>query len=95
MNEKDVYLLGLLALAYFFVDGRADPAPVARRLPAHAAAPAWGPAQPGVVPAGVCPRGIGHPVLHRKHDDAVWCLVCDEAFYPQGAIFASVTGEAA
>lgn len=109
MNQKDPWILGLLVLAYLCLDSispprsmtddaqtpaprpadedsldssRLLPVPVARALPVK------------VTPSDVCPRNPLHRVALRA-DGAMWCRGCDEAFYPQFAIWNSVGGAVA
>jgi hypothetical protein len=58
------------------------PVPVTRALPAR------------VVRREVCPRDPLHPVALRA-DGAMWCRGCDEAFYPQAAIWSAIMTAAA
>lgn len=74
MNSKDLCFLGLLALAYLYLDsGPAGEQPVRRLSVADDAGSA--PGDP------VCPRDAAHPVSHRG-DGALWCRGCDEGFFP-------------
>ena len=107
MNEKDGWFLGLLALAFLFLEAasatsmsedartpspapgedpadrsRLLPVPVSRALPVK------------VVPPEVCPRNALHAIALRA-DGAMWCRGCDEAFYPQVAIWNTVMSAAA
>lgn len=81
MSQKDVYFLGLLALAYVYLDRsgsrtlppsprRSLPVPVRRLLPVP------------VHPRPGCPKVSAHPVALRP-DGAVWCRGCDQAFFPR------------
>jgi hypothetical protein len=47
-----------------------------------------------VVPRGACPRDLTHRVSLRA-DGAMWCLACDEAFYPHDAVLGEMMGLAA
>lgn len=84
MNHRDVWFVGLLALAYLYVDASAPPtrrdAPARQRpLPPEAENPVEEPrAWPAVES---CPRDLSH-VISLRGDGAKWCLACDEAFYP-------------
>ena len=109
MKQKDTWFLGLLALAFLYLDALAAngamrddartpapspsddesadrsrllPVPVARALPAP------------VAERDVCPRNRVHPVALRA-DGAMWCRGCDEAFYPQVAIWNAIMTAAA
>lgn len=93
MNQKDLCFLGLLALAYLYLDATSEQAvPTDRRL-------AGGDEPASVSPAGgtarvryaalvalepTCPRDAEHLVSHRK-DGAMWCRGCDRAYYPSVA----------
>jgi hypothetical protein len=102
MTEKDGWFLGLLAVAFLVLEAasttpmsddartpspapgedpadrsRLLPVPVSRALPVR------------VIPRDVCPRNPLHAVALRA-DGAMWCRGCDEAFYPQAAIWTSV-----
>jgi hypothetical protein len=98
MNRKDLWVMGLLALAYLYLDAQpeavATAAPVepARPLPVLARARTLLPAH--VVPRGVCPRNLMHRVSLRG-DGALWCHACDEGFFPEGTILRALTGLAA
>jgi hypothetical protein len=84
MNHRDVWFVGLLALAYLYLDAAA---PAARRTSGVLAQPLRPlpdeiPVEPFGFPAiDGCPRDDSHPVS-RRDDGAKWCLRCDEAFYP-------------
>lgn len=84
MNRRDIWLVGLLALAYIYLDSAT---PTSRRTAAPAS---W--ARPPADEDGAidsvafddpdaCPRDLSHPVSLRA-DGAKWCLTCDEGFYP-------------
>lgn len=84
MNHRDVWFVGLLALAYLYLDATG---PAYRRatgaqqatLPSGEDSSAG---EPFVLPiADACPRDLSHPIRLRD-DGAKWCLSCDEAFYP-------------
>ena len=94
MSQKDGWFVGLLAMIYLYLDSSFAPRPVteearhvtpaernsvgsSRFLPVRA------------IPRGVCPRNHLHPVTLRG-DGAMWCRGCDEAFYPQAAIWGSL-----
>jgi len=78
MNPRDVWFVGLLALAYLYFDSTAS----GRRASAGArVTPLPVPPQRSYGPAPICPRDEGHPVSLRR-DGVKWCLACDEAFYP-------------
>jgi hypothetical protein len=84
MNHRDVWFVGLLALAYLYLDAAA---PAARRSFAALPQPPLPLSDDAAVdPSGFpavdgCPRDDSHPVS-RREDGAKWCLSCDEAFYP-------------
>lgn len=80
MNQKDLYFLGLLALAYAYLD----------RSGARTLAPASRRALPGPIRRGLpaplhvrpeCPKVASHPVALRS-DGAVCCRACDQGFFP-------------
>jgi hypothetical protein len=84
MNSRDLCFLGLLALAYLYLDARgaqAAPHPHSRpHSPEQEPTDLWRATLPArVEPA--CPRQGAHPVS-RRADGAVWCHHCDEGFYP-------------
>jgi hypothetical protein len=101
MSQKDGWFLGLLALAYLYVDS--SPAPRAMSDDAFTPAP---PSSEEAVPVGsrllpvrvipgdVCPRNAQHTVALRP-DGAMWCRGCDEAFYPHATIWPTLTSAAA
>lgn len=74
MSHRDFCLLGLFALAVVALDTLAVPRPRAAEPRRQVAPP----------PAEGCPRDRGHRSAGRA-DGAVWCLHCDEAFYPRAA----------
>ena len=79
MNQRDVWFVGLLALAYLYLDAAA---PTARRQgaePTASDAPQTGDA------ADACPRDGSHSISLRD-DGAMWCLACDEGFFPAGLV---------
>lgn len=96
MDHKDLCFLGLIALAYVYLEARLEesleaPAPAPAPLrPELAATPATATGADlffGVSPAPVdpgCPRFADHPIS-RRADGAIWCRGCDEAFYPSTA----------
>jgi hypothetical protein len=100
MNQKDTWFLGLLALAYLYLDSLSTPPQMSDDAPPPASLPADESLDPSrllpvpvaralpakVVPRDVCPRNQLHAVALRA-DGAMWCRGCDEAFYPQGAIW--------
>ncbi|HET8656179.1 MAG TPA: hypothetical protein VFL93_11735 [Longimicrobiaceae bacterium] len=95
MSRNDLWFMGLFALAYLYLDS----APAA--LPAGESEPAprrplalLPPPRPIVVPRGACPRDLTHRVSLRA-DGAMWCLACDEAFYPHDAVLGEMMGLAA
>lgn len=84
MNHRDVWFVGLLALAYLYLDAAAP----AGRRDTMASGPIFSPRtrHPARDDLGysfmeACPRDISHTVSLRA-DGAKWCLACDEAFYP-------------
>lgn len=88
MNHRDVWFVGLLALAYLYLDASA---PAARRE-ALVPDPPLPPLRddPGeeilpFTPDVTCPRDLTHTIRVRG-DGAKWCLTCDEAFYPVGMV---------
>ena len=92
MNQKDVYFLGLLALAYVYLDrtGSRTLAPASRRplpVPIRRALPV------PVRPRAACPKVAAHPVAQRW-DGALWCRGCDQAFFPRVAEWDRVLGAA-
>ena len=81
MNHRDLWFVGLLTLAYIYLDGiatgatrRAAPAPL-EALPDEPPAPDAGPV------TDACPRDLAHPISLRG-DGAMWCRACDEGFFP-------------
>ena len=109
MNQKDTWFLGLLALAFLYLDALATPGEMSDDTPTPAPLPAEdeprdrsrllpGPvtrALPAkVVPRDVCPRNQLHAVALRA-DGAMWCRGCDEAFYPQVTIWNAIMTAAA
>ncbi len=96
MNPRDTWLIGLLALAYLYLDSTVTPRPMSDS--AFRPGPPPGNDESGdrsrLLPArvaarDVCPRNQGHRVSLRG-DGAMWCRDCDEAFYPQGMIWESI-----
>lgn len=87
MNHRDVWFVGLLALVYLYIDGSAPTA-----QPVDVAQPQSIPPLPNE-PAPVlfapvtdaCPRDLSHQISLRK-DGAMWCLGCDEGFFPAGIV---------
>jgi hypothetical protein len=110
MNQKDGWFLGLLALAFLYLDSSLAPRAMSDdarpnlSVPSDDESPAGSrllpvPVTPGalpaLVPAGdVCPRNRGHAVALRA-DGAMWCRGCDEAFYPHADIWNAITSAAA
>lgn len=79
MNHRDLWFVGLLALAYLYLDAGTPQG----RSSAPRLAP---PSDPeGLTGPDGCPRDLSHPV-RRRGDGAKWCLSCDEAFYPLAII---------
>lgn len=78
MNPRDVWFVGLLALAYLYFDSTA---PERRASAGAKVTPLPVPQRAPVGPMPVCPRDDAHPVSLRR-DGVKWCLACDEAFYP-------------
>ena len=104
MNQKDGLFLGLLALAYLFLDATSTPRPMSDEPHSPVPSPSQGePREPSRllpvpvaralpvkrVPRDVCPRNPLHAVALRA-DGAMWCRGCDEAFYPQVTIWDSI-----
>ena len=103
MNQKDGLFLGLLALAYLYVDATSTPRPMSDDVGTPPSSPSEEPADhsrllpvPLVralpvkrVERDVCPRNPSHAVALRA-DGAMWCRGCDEAFYPQVTIWDSI-----
>ncbi|HEX6927235.1 MAG TPA: hypothetical protein VF167_17555 [Longimicrobiaceae bacterium] len=84
MNHRDVWFVGLLALAYLYLDA-ASLAPRREALArgrAFLPPPEEAPEPSGFALSETCPRDLTHPVKLRPADGAKWCLVCDEGFYP-------------
>jgi hypothetical protein len=97
MRPKDVWFLGLAALVILsLASPPTDRAMSEDDLSLRPLPPEADPSRSGeasrrllparVVPRAVCPRDALHPVTHRA-DGAIWCRGCDEAFYPQLAIW--------
>lgn len=86
MDHRDVWFVGLLALAYLVVDASM---PSRSRVPSRdAAAPGRAEAETRSLRQAVrdaCPRDLRHSISLRR-DGAMWCLSCDEAFYPAGLV---------
>jgi hypothetical protein len=87
MNHRDVWFVGLLALAYLYLDAAA---PATRRQGATRAAggdPRVDDAADaiGVFATEGCPRDGSHSISLRA-DGAMWCLACDEGFFPAGLV---------
>ena len=103
MNSKDGLFLGLLALAYLYVDATSTPRPMSDDPRTPAPSPSEEPVDSSrllpvpvpralpvkLVPRDVCPRNQLHAVALRP-DGAMWCRGCDEAFYPQVTIWDSI-----
>ena len=92
MNHKDLCFLGLIALAYVYLDARieetrAPQAPVPAPLP-YGGIPGTSivlrPTRAVVPREAGCPRDDAHPIT-RRADGAIWCRGCDEAYYPSTA----------
>ena len=89
MNHRDVWFVGLLALAYLYLDAavpalrRGSLARQPRFEPLREADKAEEPVAFDVVDA--CPRDLSHAILMRG-DGAKWCLSCDEAFFPAALV---------
>lgn len=84
MNHRDIWFVGLLALAYLYLDASAPEARRAALAPPQDAPPLD--PEPSEEPVGyayadACPRDPAHAVSLRG-DGAKWCLTCDEGFYP-------------
>jgi hypothetical protein len=109
MSQKDGWFLGLLALAYLYIDATSRRRPMRddARIPASSRAddelrdpsrflpvPVVRSLPVKVTPRDVCPRNHLHPVALRP-DGAMWCRGCDEAFYPQVTIWDAITSAAA
>src|SRR5688500_10542342 len=104
MNQKDGLFLGLLALAYLYVDATSTPRPMSDDVRTPPSSPSEEPADRSrLLPVPLvralpvksvardgCPRNPSHAVALRA-DGAMWCRGCDEAFYPQVTICDSIT----
>lgn len=101
MTQNDAWFLGLLALAYLYLDSTPAPRPMSDNdfVP--------GPVPTDDEPVEVerllpvhlverdaCPRNHLHVVAVRP-DGAMWCRGCDEAFYPQVVVWQSLAPVAA
>lgn len=95
MNHKDVWLLGLFAFAFAYLEAAyARPPAEAEEDEARAPAeelPVFPVASRGVVPRSACPRDLAHRVSLRG-DGAMWCMSCDEGFFPQRFIWGTLMG---
>jgi hypothetical protein len=89
MNRKDVWFLGLFAVAYLYLDRLPPIAAEPERAPRPEAPQRRSMALVRVAPHAACPRDLGHPINLRA-DGALWCHSCDEAFYPGPALWESV-----
>jgi hypothetical protein len=89
MSRKDVWFLGLFAMAYLYLDKLPGAAPEVERRPVGTAPPRRSVALVKLTPHAACPRDLGHPINLRA-DGALWCHSCDEAFYPHVALWESV-----
>ena len=105
MNQKDGLFLGLLALAYLYLDATSTPRPMSEDVRSPVPSPSEDEPRDGPsrllpvplvralpvksVPRDQCPRNPLHPVALRP-DGAMWCRGCDEAFYPQVTIWDSI-----
>jgi hypothetical protein len=84
MKERDVWLVGLLALTYLYLDAAAPRGRIRVQAPAGSSLP---PEEPTALPSlpdfarDACPRDAAHSVSLRP-DGAMWCLACDEGFFP-------------
>lgn len=87
MTRTDACFLGLFAMAYLYLDRTPPAGPAARPLPVVRRSRSM--ALVRVTPHAACPRDLDHPINLRS-DGALWCHACDEAFYPQVALWASV-----
>src|SRR5687768_17603373 len=109
MNQKDGLFLGLLALAYLYVDATSTPRPMSDDVCSPVPTPSEDEPREAsrllpvplvralpvkLVPRDVCPRNPLHAVALRA-DGAMWCRGCDEAFYPQVTIWDSIMAVAA
>ena len=108
MNEKDGWFVGLLALAFLYLDAATTP----RTMSDDARTPSSSPADESSdrsrllpVPVAralpvklaardVCPRNELQSVSLRA-DGAMWCRGCDEAFYPEVTIWNAIMNAAA
>ena len=96
MTQNDAWFVGLLALAYLYLDS--TPAP--RQMSDNEFIPGPVPTDEPVdfsrllpvhvADRDVCPRNHLHPVAVRA-DGAMWCRGCDEAFYPEVVLWESLT----
>jgi hypothetical protein len=81
MNHRDVWIVGLLALAYLYLDSASPRGrgkiQLAGFAPREDDPVPWLPA----LAADGCPRNLSHSVSLRS-DGAMWCLGCDEGFFP-------------
>lgn len=87
MNHRDVWFVGLLTLAYLYLDAAA---PGGRRQGvARDAADDLQAGNPvdttGPFASDSCPRDGSHNISLRD-DGAMWCLACDEGFFPAGLV---------
>jgi hypothetical protein len=85
MNHREFWFVGLLALAYIYLDGSA----LAAQREDMVASPGPLPDDPAppVLPrvTDACPRDLSHRISLRR-DGALWCIACDEGFYPVGLL---------
>jgi hypothetical protein len=87
MNHRDLWFVGLLALAYLYLDGTGSAAPSEAQVRSEPLPPFEDDSteEPFALAADACPRDFAHPISLRA-DGAMWCLTCDEGFYPVGLV---------
>ena len=96
MTQNDAWFVGLLALAYLYLDTPPAPGPMSDNefipgpVPIDESVEFSRLLPVPVVERDVCPRNHRHPVAVRP-DGAMWCRGCDEAFYPELVLWESLT----